>query len=144
MNDLKQVEKHIDILAPQFPDMDVGMGHWGRSSSPGKVKNFLFSKSSRSALGSTQPPIQWVPGVLSLGLKRQAREADHCPIRLHGVVLNSLSTGTTFPLPFTCTDSLYKEPCREERVRRKSLVRGLSVELWSVNQPSTEVKVTDS
>jgi hypothetical protein len=44
----------------------------GRSSSPGRVKNFLFSTSSRPALGSTQPPIQWVPVGLSAG-----READH-------------------------------------------------------------------
>jgi hypothetical protein len=36
----------------------------GRSSSPGMVKNFHFT-SSRPALGSTQPPIQWVPGALS-------------------------------------------------------------------------------
>jgi hypothetical protein len=50
----------------------------GRSSSPGKIKNFLF-KSSRLALGSTQPPIQWVPGTISLGLKRPVREADHSP-----------------------------------------------------------------
>jgi hypothetical protein len=34
----------------------------GRSSSPGRVKNFHFSMSSRPALGSTQPPIEWVPG----------------------------------------------------------------------------------
>jgi hypothetical protein len=76
----------------------------GRSSSTGRVKNFLFSKSSRPALGSTQPPIQWVPGVLSPGVKRPGREADHShpasaevknsPIRLHGVMLNSLSTRT--------------------------------------------------
>jgi hypothetical protein len=33
----------------------------GRIPSPGRVKNFLFSTSSRPALGSTQPPIQWVP-----------------------------------------------------------------------------------
>jgi hypothetical protein len=26
-----------------------------------------------------QPPIQWVPGALSLGLKRPGREADHSP-----------------------------------------------------------------
>jgi hypothetical protein len=32
-----------------------------------------------TALGSTQPPIQWVPGVLSLGVKRPGREADHSP-----------------------------------------------------------------
>jgi hypothetical protein len=41
-----------------------------RSSSPGRVKNFLFSTSSRPALGSTQPPIQWVPGALFPGVKR--------------------------------------------------------------------------
>jgi hypothetical protein len=45
-----------------------------RSSSPGRVKNFLFSTSPRPALGSTQPPIKWVPGV-----KRAEREADHSP-----------------------------------------------------------------
>jgi hypothetical protein len=48
-------------------------------SSPGTVKNFLFSKSSRPALGFTQPPIQWVPGALSPGVKRPRREADHSP-----------------------------------------------------------------
>jgi len=32
---------------------------------------------SRPALGPTQHPIQWIPGTLSLGLKRPAREADH-------------------------------------------------------------------
>jgi hypothetical protein len=31
------------------------------------------------ALGPTQPPIQWVPGALSLGVKRRGREADHSP-----------------------------------------------------------------
>jgi len=53
---------------------------------------------------SSQPPIQWVPGPLSLGVKRQEREANHSPpsshevkntwiyaftppIRLHGVVI---------------------------------------------------------
>jgi hypothetical protein len=46
----------------------------GRSSSPGRVKNFLFSMSSRPALGSTQPRIQWVPGV-----KRSGREAGQSP-----------------------------------------------------------------
>jgi hypothetical protein len=40
---------------------------------------FLFSTASRPALGSTQPPIQWVPGALSLGVKRLGREADRSP-----------------------------------------------------------------
>jgi hypothetical protein len=47
--------------------------------SPGRVKNFLFSKSSRPALRSTQPPIQWVPGALSPGVKRPGREVDRSP-----------------------------------------------------------------
>jgi hypothetical protein len=41
--------------------------------------SFLFTTASRTALGPTQPPIQWVPGALSLGLKRPGREADHSP-----------------------------------------------------------------
>jgi hypothetical protein len=49
------------------------------SSSPGRVKNFLFSTSSKPALGSTQPPIQWVPGSLSPEVKQPGRESDHSP-----------------------------------------------------------------
>jgi hypothetical protein len=54
-------------------DREVG------SSSPGRVKNFLLSKSLRPDLGSTQPPNQWAPGALSPGVKRQGREAGHSP-----------------------------------------------------------------
>jgi hypothetical protein len=49
------------------------------NSSLGRVKNFLFSTSSRPALGSTHPPSQWIPGVLSPEIKRSGREADHPP-----------------------------------------------------------------
>jgi hypothetical protein len=63
---------------------------------------FLFTTVPRPALGPTQPPIQWVPGALSLGVQRPERETDHSssaevknawtytstpPIRLHVVVL---------------------------------------------------------
>jgi hypothetical protein len=65
----------------------------------------LFTTVSRMALESTQPPIQWVLGDFSLGVKRPGREADHSPpssaevkkawsytsilpIRLYGVVLS--------------------------------------------------------
>jgi hypothetical protein len=38
---------------------------------------FLFTTASRTALEPTQPPIQCVPGALSLELKRPGREVDH-------------------------------------------------------------------
>jgi hypothetical protein len=57
-----------------------GLDDWAvRVKNPGKDKNFIFSTSSRPALGSTQPPIQWVPGALSPEVKRQGREDDHSP-----------------------------------------------------------------
>jgi hypothetical protein len=40
---------------------------------------FLFTTASRTALGIPQPPIQSVPGALSLRLKRPGRKADHSP-----------------------------------------------------------------
>jgi hypothetical protein len=40
---------------------------------------FFYTTSSRTALRPTQPPIQWVPGALSLGVKWLGREADHSP-----------------------------------------------------------------
>jgi hypothetical protein len=35
---------------------------------------FLFATASTTALGPTQPPIQWVPGTLYVGVKRPGRE----------------------------------------------------------------------
>jgi hypothetical protein len=46
---------------------------------PAELGIFLFTTVSRPALGLTQPPIQWVPGALSLGVKRPGREAEHSP-----------------------------------------------------------------
>jgi hypothetical protein len=40
---------------------------------------FLFTTASRTALGPTCPPIQWVPGSLSLGLKQPGPGTDHLP-----------------------------------------------------------------
>jgi hypothetical protein len=40
---------------------------------------FLHTTVSRLALEPTQPPIQWVPGALSMEVKLPGREADHSP-----------------------------------------------------------------
>jgi hypothetical protein len=41
-----------------------------------QCKIFLLSTASKSILGPIQIPIQWVPGALFSGVKRQRREAD--------------------------------------------------------------------
>jgi hypothetical protein len=61
---------------------------------------FLFTTVSRTALGPTQPPIQWIPRALSLGkltthllLVPRSKNVwiytSTPPIRLHGVMLSS-------------------------------------------------------
>jgi hypothetical protein len=59
----------------------------------------LLTTASRPALGLTQPPIHWVPGALSLGVKRPGREADHSPPSSAGVK-NACSHTSTFPILF--------------------------------------------
>jgi hypothetical protein len=46
---------------------------------------------------ATQPRIQWVPGALSSGVKRQGREADHSPPASAEVK----KRGSIHPLPHT-------------------------------------------
>jgi hypothetical protein len=38
-----------------------------------------FTAVFRPALGPTQPPVQWIPGAVSLGVMRPGCEADHSP-----------------------------------------------------------------
>jgi hypothetical protein len=56
---------------------------------------FLFTTASRTALELSQPRIQWVPGDLSLGVKRPGREADHSPPSNAEIKMS----GTIPPLP---------------------------------------------
>jgi hypothetical protein len=72
---------------------------------PTEAVNFSLHHRVQNGSGPTQPSIQWVPGALSLGVKRPGREADHSPpyiaevreclelyihspLRLHSVVLS--------------------------------------------------------
>jgi hypothetical protein len=56
--------------------LEYRLDDWGFDSQQG-LEIFLFTTASIPALEPTQPPIQWVPGALSLGVKRPGREADY-------------------------------------------------------------------
>jgi hypothetical protein len=58
--------------------LGYGLDDWGFESRQ-RLGNFLFTIASRSALEPTQPPIQGVPGALSLGVNGPGREADRSP-----------------------------------------------------------------
>jgi hypothetical protein len=58
-----------------------------RSLTRAEKGTFLLATACRPALGSTQPPVQWVPGALSLGAKRLWCEEDlsSAEVRMRGV-----------------------------------------------------------
>jgi hypothetical protein len=58
--------------------MDYGLDDLG--SIGGSARFFSSTQHpSRATLGPIQPPIQWILGALSLGLKQLGHEADHSP-----------------------------------------------------------------
>jgi hypothetical protein len=81
------IMSRIKIWSQQCYCIENGLGYcsrysdWlnGRSLSHSRIKNFLYSKSSRPALGSTQLLTQRIAGPLSLGIIRPGREAGHLP-----------------------------------------------------------------
>jgi hypothetical protein len=62
---------------------------------------FLFTTASRTALGPTQPPLQCVPGVLSLAVKRPGRRADNSP-PFSAEIKNAWSYTSTPPYMVWC------------------------------------------
>jgi hypothetical protein len=79
----KGKRKIVPLLNELSRDSSVGIAlGYDRGSKvrfPAGAGNFLFTTASRTDLGPTQPPIQWVPGALSLGVKQQVGEGDHSP-----------------------------------------------------------------
>jgi hypothetical protein len=78
-----QIYKFISMnttLVSRDSAVGIVTGYWLDDRGVGvrvPVGSRIFSTSSRPALGPTQPPIQWVPGALSPGVKLRGREADH-------------------------------------------------------------------
>jgi hypothetical protein len=83
-NDVRKVTKYIGInvlgptaknsfclyealLKSQDSAVGIATGYGADDGGPGRVKDLLFSTSSRQDLRPTQPPIQWVPGALYPG-----------------------------------------------------------------------------
>jgi hypothetical protein len=84
-------------LWSQDSSVSIVIGPWARW--PGfkswQGQDFSLMRNVQSVLGPTQPPIQWVPVALSLGLKRQGREADHTRVSSAEVK----NGGAIHPLP---------------------------------------------
>jgi hypothetical protein len=81
-------------------------------SSPGRGwEFFLFTTVSRPALGSTQPPIQWVLGALSLGVKLPGRETDHSPPSSA-----QIKNGWSYTSPPQCASMVW---CSVKKVQRQ-------------------------
>jgi hypothetical protein len=87
-NNSNNREKYIcnTITLRQSRDSSVGIAlGYGLDDRGSRVRFqaglriFLLTTVSRTALEPTQPPIQWVPGAVSLGVKRPGREANHLP-----------------------------------------------------------------
>jgi hypothetical protein len=75
-----------------------------RSLSSGMVKKFHLYTSPTPVLGPTRSPIQCVAGALTPEVKlqlvptsRMCGSVRPLPILIHGIVLNSLNTGTSLP-----------------------------------------------
>jgi len=56
-------------MAKPIEELSYGLGDTGFESRR-RHEIYLFSKTTRPPLGPTQPPIQWLPGALSLGVKQ--------------------------------------------------------------------------
>jgi hypothetical protein len=78
MNIYKLTYVNIGAGVAQWYAAGLGLDDRGFESQQ-EVGIFLFTTASKPALKPIQPPIQWVRGTLSRGVKRQGSESDHSP-----------------------------------------------------------------
>jgi hypothetical protein len=71
-------ENAYTVGIAQWYSVGYGLNDQGFESRQG-LEIFLLTTTYIPALGPTQPPIKWVPGALSLGVKRPGHEAEHSP-----------------------------------------------------------------
>jgi hypothetical protein len=92
---------HFVSTAKQNPSMSVAAIYIrSRDSVVGTATGYGLDDRGvgvRVPVGSTQHPIQWVPGVLSLRVKRPGREAHHSPPACAEIT----KYGSIHPLPHT-------------------------------------------
>jgi hypothetical protein len=72
---------------------------------------FLFITLSQPAPGTTQLPVQWVPGAVSLGVKQPGHEANHWPQSTAGVKSAWSYTSTPHTLLSTETSLFFTIWC---------------------------------
>jgi hypothetical protein len=66
---------------------------------PAAANFFPFATASRLALVPSHPPIQWVPGTFSLGIRWPGRDANHSP-PVNAEVKNEWSYTSSLPYVF--------------------------------------------
>jgi hypothetical protein len=103
---------HMGVnLAFVHVTLDYGLDDWWFESWQ-RLGICLFTTVSRPALEPTQPPIQWIPRALSLGVKQPGCETNYLPpssaeVKIAWSYTSTLpvclhevkGTGTTLPLP---------------------------------------------
>jgi hypothetical protein len=94
------IHTYICTLPYTYINLWAGRSDVRGSNPAGDREFFFYNTVSRTALGSTQTPIQWVPGALSLEVKRPGREGDHS-LRSNAQVKNTWSYTSTPPYTIT-------------------------------------------
>jgi hypothetical protein len=60
--------------------LGYGLDDWGsRVRFPARAGNFFLHHRVQNGSGAHPPPTQWIPGTVSLGVKRPGREDNHSP-----------------------------------------------------------------